>query len=291
MRSAARILRMFRVFGRHAPVTLVAIVALVVLNACGESASHAGLKYVALGDSYVAGAGIATSTTECQRSDHNYPSLLAAELKAKTFVDVSCGGATTTSVLDGTTLPSGSHVKPQLDAVTSDTDIVTIGIGGNDSQVTQTFFSSCLIPPSNTSVACRGAVAAIPAILGTTGRSIVSTLRAIKERAPKARVVLVGYLRIVPASGACTAIPIGAAEIPLAAKIEADVEKSLRLAAQAAAVPFVSVRAISAGHDACAGENSWVNGVIPVPGDGALLHPRAAGMRAVAHEVFQELRH
>lgn len=291
MTMTARILRVPRSLRRRVLPVLVAIVAVSVVGACGESAPEVGLKYVALGDSYVAGGGIATTTTECLRSDHDYPALLAAELQAAKFVDVSCGGATTKSVLHGTVQGSGSKLAPQIGAVTSDTDLITIGIGGNDSGVTPTLFTSCLIPPANTPVACRAAVAAIPVALATTGRSIVSTLREIKARAPKAQVVLVGYLRILPDSGTCTAIPIGSAEIPLVAKIETELEESLRLAANDAEVTFISVRTISTGHDACSGENAWVNGVTPAPGDGALLHPRAAGMRAVANEVFQQLRH
>ena len=54
-------------------------------------------KYVALGDSYSAGPLIPTTDLAggCARSDHNYPSLLADELDAKTFVDVTCSGAKT----------------------------------------------------------------------------------------------------------------------------------------------------------------------------------------------------
>lgn len=55
--------------------------------------------YVALGDSYTAGPEIPDRTgtpAGCDRSDHNYPALVAARLglAAADFRDVSCSGAT-----------------------------------------------------------------------------------------------------------------------------------------------------------------------------------------------------
>ena len=57
-------------------------------------------RYVALGDSFVAGPLIPTTdlASGCARSDHNYPSLVAKALDVKTFVDVSCSGATTSDL-------------------------------------------------------------------------------------------------------------------------------------------------------------------------------------------------
>lgn len=43
------------------------------------------------------------------------------------LVDVSCGGATTAHILG-----AWSELAPQIDAVTSDTKLVTVTIGGND---------------------------------------------------------------------------------------------------------------------------------------------------------------
>ena len=54
-------------------------------------------RYVALGDSYTAGPLIPNQTLEplgCLRSDHNYPSLISANLK-EPVKDVSCSGADT----------------------------------------------------------------------------------------------------------------------------------------------------------------------------------------------------
>ena len=96
-----------------------------------------GAKYVALGSSYAAGPGIPTqSGGVCTRSSHNYPNLVAAKLKLS-LVDVSCSGATTANVL---TTSQGTN-PPQIDAVTSDTSLVTFTVGGNDIGYTATAFS------------------------------------------------------------------------------------------------------------------------------------------------------
>src|SRR3954451_22447281 len=65
--------------------------ACLLLASCGDSSSNhrSGPRYVALGDSTVAGAGISASAGPCQRSDHNYAALLARQLKAISFHDAS----------------------------------------------------------------------------------------------------------------------------------------------------------------------------------------------------------
>lgn len=259
--------------------------AAMLLTGCSGPSTEKHRAYVALGDSYVAGGGIPTTTTACLRSDHDYPALLAKELGVLSLIDVSCGGATTTAVLDGYAPPGGVPLPPQIDSVGKNTDLVTIGIGGNDSEVVSKLFLGCLLPPGNTPQACQSAAAVVPGLLTKTKSSIVETLRQIKARAPRARVLLVGYLRILPDSGTCAAIPIAAPEIRLGAGIEAEIEATLRSAAKDSDVPFVSVRGVSTGHDACAGAKAWVNGIFPARNDGAFLHPRGAGMRAVADAV------
>lgn len=88
---------------------------------------------MALGDSYAAGAGVpGQSAGLCLRSDHNYGSLVASALKAGSYTDVTCSAAKLSAMTQAqyAGLPWGN--TPQLDAVTADTDLVTIGIGGND---------------------------------------------------------------------------------------------------------------------------------------------------------------
>lgn len=277
------------------PVALLAgLIAMSLLAGChggdGGSDLTSTSKYVALGDSASSGYGIAGSHGSCGRSDRNYPSLLAKALTIKHVADVTCGGATTADITNPAVRFDGGRLAPQLDAVTSGDKLVTIGIGGNDSHLFPILFASCFTPPTNTPAACQTAITQLTARLGTIRDSIVGVLGQIKARAPQAKVVLVGYLRWMPDSGTCApAIPIVEPQISAAAKLEADLDDTMRQAAAQAGVTYVSMRKASAGHDACAGNDAWVNGVTTT-GDGAVLHPRAAGARAVAKAVRAALK-
>lgn len=273
-------------------VLVTVALAALVLGACGGSQKAPTTRYVALGDSAVAGAGIDRSPPAvCRRSDHNYPSLLAKTYDVDEFVDRSCPGATTGDVLNGLTRPDGAQAPPQIDAVTSNTDVVTISIGGNDGRFIPTLFLSCYMPPKNSSKTCRQALERLPALLPTITTDIVTTLEAIRERAPRALVVLVGYLRLMPDSGACGTVPIAPDDLRVAAMTEGELAAAMRAGAERAGATYVDMRRRSVGHDACQdSDHAWVSALTPAVGDGSLLHPRAVGMRAVARAVAPVVR-
>jgi hypothetical protein len=69
-------------------------------------------EYVALGDSYVAGPGIPSTTgvpLSCGRSSNDYPSLVRAAVHASAFTDASCGGATTGNMTAPQTTRTGPN--------------------------------------------------------------------------------------------------------------------------------------------------------------------------------------
>ena len=244
-------------------------------------------RYVAIGDSYTAGPGISPvdpNSGGCLRSTANFSSLLAQQLST-TLVDVSCSGATTSTVTDGSR-GFGGPVDPQLDALTADTDLVTVGLGGNDGNLFQNLIQSC----SEGSTTCRQFVGEqAPAVLKTTTDNLVGVLRAVAARAPKAQIVLVGYLRLSPATGTCSALGINSTAENTVRAAETALDDALRAAADREDVRFVSLRDASKGHDACAGAQAWTNGATAANGDGIVFHPRPAGMRAVADVVAQAL--
>src|SRR4051794_18284625 len=126
---------------RFAPCVLAAAAVVTgVAVAPAASAGTAPLDYVALGDSYSAASGVLppdpSAAPQCLRSTRNYPHDIAAATGA-TLTDVTCGGADTGDY-------AGSQyqgVPPQLDALHPGTQLVTMTIGGNDSNV---FISSIL---------------------------------------------------------------------------------------------------------------------------------------------------
>src|SRR6188474_917830 len=79
-----------------AALALTPVVAglLTAAPATGADRSDGGERYVAFGDSFVSGPGIAPARPgDCERSTRNFPSLVAAELGITDFTDASCGGA------------------------------------------------------------------------------------------------------------------------------------------------------------------------------------------------------
>src|SRR5690349_1241711 len=74
-------------------------------------------KYVALGDSYSSGVGTRTFYEgTCQRSVYAYPYLLHEAHPTWTFVNATCSGATTSSLLSSqvssvTSTPTGSPTR------------------------------------------------------------------------------------------------------------------------------------------------------------------------------------
>lgn len=263
-----------------------ALSAMIAVSGCqgSKTPTDDGIRYVALGDSAVAGAGITTSDEKpCLRSDRNYPSLVADQLGVGDFVDVSCPGATTDDVLYGQTQPDGEPTPPQIEEVTADTDVVTISIGGNDEQYVPRLFGGCYLVPDNTPAACKAAVAAVGPLLPTIQSNIGLVLAEIKKRAPSAQIVMVTYLRIAPDSGTCKALDIGGADLRAAAAAEAALATTMQAAAVEAGIDVLPMREASKGHDACAGkDDAWTNAIDVEPGDGTYLHPRAVGAEAVA---------
>lgn len=244
-------------------------------------------SYVAMGDSFTAGPGLEELRSDagfCLRSTRNWPSLLERMLDAERFRDVSCVGASTSELLD-----SGSRITaapPQVDAVDAGTDLVTVGIGGNDGNLFASLISAC----TGGHGACGSfARDQAPAILDQTIPRITATLDAIRDRAPDATILLVGYPRIMPETGTCEAIGIPDGDAAAVVEAEQSLDDALSTAARQAEVGYVSMRQASRGHDACAGADAWTNGDTVQDGDGIAFHPRLAGMKAIARAVAGEL--
>ena len=117
-----------------ASVAAAAVAVGVVATAPASQAAPAPLRYVALGDSYSAASGNVppdpTAAPQCLRSTANYPHVIAGAIGAQ-LTDVTCGAADTSDYFTA----QYHGVPPQLAALTADTQLVTMTIGGNDSNV------------------------------------------------------------------------------------------------------------------------------------------------------------
>jgi lysophospholipase L1-like esterase len=253
-------------------------------------------RYVALGDSYSAGPLIPTTDLAggCVRSDHDYPSLVAARLHVAHFVDVTCSAATTRELTHAQHPFVGSSIPPQIDAVTPRTDLVTLGIGGNDLGLFESLVRACS-PVAGSRAAgasCRGRLRSggpdLRARTATIGRRVTGALRAVRHRAPRATVLLVGYLRLVPDRGSCPALPLAPADYAVGRRTTAALNRALARAAASTGATFVDMYAASRGHDICSSD-PWVNGRTTDRSKALAFHPFAAGMRADADQVVAAL--
>jgi len=251
-------------------------------------------RYVALGDSYTAAPFVPTLQVAggCYRSTNNYPALAAQALGVPTFVDRSCSGSQTkdmtTSQLPG--------VGPEFDALTPDTDLVTVSIGGNDFSVFGTLVGYCptLRASDPTGAPCRDAMRAdgddrlLTAVAQTRIR-VTTVVAQIRERAPRATILVVGYPQIPPRVGTCPdLLPLADGDYKYAVQVNQRLTWALRDAATANHVGYVDVWSASQGHDVCSAD-PWINGQYTDPTRAASFHPFANEQLAVAGLVEDAL--
>src|SRR5690242_11547828 len=197
-------------------------------------------RYVALGDSYAAGPLIPTTdlAAGCGRSDHNYAHLLADALDVGRLVDVTCSGATTHDLTHVQRTFGDARIPPQMRAVTRDTSLVTVTIGGNDLDLFSTLVNTCTQLRSSDpqgDPCTRRFVTQGPDLdraVATISASVAEVLRTIARRAPDARVVLVGYLRLVPDRGSCVGLPLAAGDYAVGRRISQGLDRALHRAAR-----------------------------------------------------------
>jgi len=253
-------------------------------------------RYAALGDSFTAGPLVPTTDLAggCFRSDSNYPSLLAERLDIDELVDVSCSGAQTADLVHRQDTVRGASVPPQLRAVTPDTDLVTLGIGGNDFGLFHSLVAGCTqvadADPDGAPCAdrLRDRGADLVDRTDRIGVRVEQAVRRIQEKAPEARVVLVGYLRLAPSSGRCEELPFAEGDYEYGQQVTRALNAALERAARRTGAAFIDMYAASEGHDICS-EDPWVNGAQTVEGEALAFHPFAEGMEAVAERLTEAL--
>jgi lysophospholipase L1-like esterase len=250
-----------------------------------ESDPPKQLKYVALGDSYTAAPLVPVTDVAngCFRSNSNYPSLAARKLGAD-LDDRSCGGATTRA------LRTAQHpdVPAQFSALSPSVDLVTIGMGGNDHGLFQQLVNRCpaLRDRDPHGAPCQAAMTSgggdrLLGILKRTGTQLTSALREIHTKAPKAKVLVVGYPEIVASGKVCDRLPLADGDYAYAAKINKALTEMVRSAAQASDSTYVDIYTASKGHDVCSAD-PWVNGRVNDQKRAAAYHPFAVEQKAVA---------
>ena len=265
-----------------------------------------GARYVAMGSSYASGPGVTQAADardpRCTRSNDNYARQVARKLQLE-LVDVSCSGATTKHVLSG-----WNELPPQVAALTADTALVTLTIGGNDvGYVGRLFAGSCGDGGDTGPEAVRAACSGMRARARAAGSSPstapdadawaaveagLSALAAeVRSRAPRARLIFVEYLNVVPGGTLCATVPLSPAAAIVARETADRLARLTKAVAKRSGAEVLAMATLSKGHDACAAK-PWVTGFVPAKAGGgfAPYHPNLNGMTAVTDALVAKLR-
>ena len=281
--------------GAAVAISILAALAFVAAPSTA-SARKPPQSYVALGDSYTAGPLIPLQEDDplgCLRSDHNYPHLVAAALGVGTFRDPSCSGAETEDMTSAQGVSPGPN-PPQFDRLDAGTQLVTLGIGGNDigfSEIIDNCFS-----PTPTGHPCQDHYVVngrdeLAARIDATAPKVAAVLDGIHRRSPKARVLVVPYLAILPETGpGCwPQLPISPEDVQYLRGVEKKLNRMLAEQALANRAEFVDAYTASIGHDACQLPTvRWVEPAVPTT-PAAPVHPNLFGMQGYTAAVLARI--
>jgi lysophospholipase L1-like esterase len=264
-------------------------------------AARAGIDYVALGDSYSAGPLIPLQRVDpagCLRSFNNYPAYLATYLQVATYRDVTCSGARVRDLFaPQTTIVPGPSPKPQVEALSAETDLVTIGIGGNDYGLFGSLIDTCeqVRAQDPQGAPCKAQFTNARGV-DTKARDarriqkhVTKAVKRVERAAPNAAVYAVGYPRLLPESGTCAAVPFATGDYAWGRRIEKLLNRSIRRAAKSQGAGYISLYPASLGHDACAGSQAWINGSELDPTRAANFHPFKVGMHQIGRAVYTRI--
>jgi lysophospholipase L1-like esterase len=274
---------------RRSRVVAVLVSVLVALAIGAGSASAA--NWAALGDSFAAGPLIPNQQLNplgCLRSDHNFAHLAAAQL-GLSLADVSCSGAKTDDMTDAQNVTPGPN-PPQFNALTADTGVVTLQIGGNDIGFTE-IIRNCA-SPTPFGHPCRdryvvGGRDIIAERIAATAPKVAAVLQGIRARSPEARVFVVNYAAILPetGSGCWPTVPLAWADVPYLRGVQKALNAMLAAQAATNGARVVDDYTASIGHDACRSSSTkWVEPLIPT-NLAAPFHPNARGESGIATVV------
>lgn len=318
-------------------VAVVALVAPAVPTATAvpaADASHASGKrapaypeYVALGDSWTADVVILDTegfpATEfapigCAQSHRNYPRLVAKAIGATSFRDASCGSATTDDFAHPQSgLPIPGTNPPQFNRLTATTDLVTVGIGGNDAGVAAAAMDCLNVLPVETPLEAlpdlpvpvigglltpfggckkkytKGGVDRLARNIRAAEPQVVRALQRIHRLSPEARVLLVDYMRVIPDHACYPLVPAVGKDIRyIKAKFD-QLNAMLARAARRGGAELVSTARLTRKHHLCTGAKERYAEVLGLSVNdlaiGVPAHPNAAGARAQAASVLQYL--
>ncbi|MBD0691894.1 SGNH/GDSL hydrolase family protein [Streptomyces sp. CBMA123] len=259
---------------RALSVAAIAAVLTMTTLFTASSANAAAVNYVALGDSYSAGVGAGDylgDSGSCKRSANAYASLWSNANSPSSFAFVACSGARTGDILSN-----------QISALSSDTTLVSLSVGGNDAGFSSTMKTCVLSSDSD----CLNAVnTAENYATNTLPGQLDQVYNAIRAKAPNAHVVVMGYPHLYQLGGSCI---FGIGDTKRAAINEAADTLDGIIAKEVANAGFTfgDVRDIFSGHEICGSLDTWLHSTT-LPIDES-YHPTDSGQANGYLPVFSQ---
>ncbi|MFD4133587.1 SGNH/GDSL hydrolase family protein [Streptomyces goshikiensis] len=278
-------------------------------------------QWVALGDSYTAGVIHAAGNVfevprdGCERTDRSYPQVIDRDLGGLfELTNSSCGAATIDHVTDTPQNPIGRHlppnsedpdypfpaVPPQTQAVGADTDVITVGVGGNSLGFAD-FLTKCAqlgADNEGKGTPCKDALAAgIPDRLKAVRHDYDRMLAVLHQRAPHAKILAVGYPTVIPKDASKCSFgdlaKFGTITQGDLAWLRQDVLEPLNKTIDDStgtqdSASFVDLYTSSRDHSVC-DDRKWVEGVVTLPNQLSLVHPNALGHRNAADHIEEAM--
>ncbi|MFD4255587.1 SGNH/GDSL hydrolase family protein [Amycolatopsis thermoflava] len=236
------------------------VAALATIGLTSGVADAATLDYVALGDSYSSGVGAGSylDSSSCKRSSNAYPVLYAGQTSASLDFQ-ACSGAKTSDVLNN-----------QVSALSDETDLVTISVGGNDAGFAGVM-QDCILGGDS---GCKTAIDNAKAFVnGTLPGLLEKTYGEIRSRAPEATVIVLGYPHFYKIGGFCSVGLSDTSRGYINSGADA-LDSVIQKEASEAGFAFADVRPAFTGHEICSG-SAWLHSVT-YPIDES-YHPTATG--------------
>lgn len=301
------------------PLVGSALIASLTVSTAAAAPGATYEEYVSLGDSWTADVvllgvdGRPTSEfvpLDCFQATNNYPKQVAKGLGVERFTDASCGGATTVDFTQPQSgLPLGGTNPAQFDRLTPTTDLVTVGIGGNDAGLAGAVVQ-CLsvlpvpIPglglPSPLGASCKaafteGGVDRMSEAIEESEPKVVAALEGVHERSPDADVFLVNYLAGIRGPGCWPYVPMLDVDAVWISEKLQELNAMLVDAAEQADAKVIDTYTPTIGHDVCQLPHvRYAEALIPASVNGPALavpfHPNSAGANAQSQIVLTAIR-
>jgi lysophospholipase L1-like esterase len=271
-------------------ITVLAVACLPAMASAQATTNHwpHTQKYVSLGDSIAAGAGLplldnSPESQACARSGQAYPQLVAAKLKAE-HTQIACSGASLPSGVLGPQTVGSLTLPAQIDRAFANgqPDIITLTVGTNDVHWAD-FLRKCYAATCGTAEDSQNA----NGLILNMYQNLRTALDTIDQKSgyKQPKVVVTGYFQPLSNDNAACVDTQGLSsdEISWIRWQVTKINAAIRVAtwgsdsAQYASIDFT-------GHELCSA-TPWLQGLA----DPASYHPNAAGQAAIGDAVLQKL--